>query len=180
MSDTEVAPLISEFLVDMKSYDIGECIRRNPFTEIYRAVDKGTGCPVLVKRFLRPDQFDWAKKEVKILSVKNPLFVEMIGFAMSDREASIVFRNVANGTLNNVLQDEEEGIFVRLGWDATSKSKCIFGIAAAMSAVHARRLRFGNLTPDDIFLDENFEPLLGGFEISSEFHQMWKKDLVVQ
>ena len=169
MSGNEATPLITDFMVEMSSYDIGEKIHRDSFGEIYQAVDKGTGSPVLVKRFRAyEDTFPWAMNEVRFLRVKNPLFLEMLGFGVCGREVSIVLRNAANGTLNGVLENETRGM-VRPGWDATSKSKCIFGIAAAMMAVHERGFLHGDLKPGNVFLDENFEPLLGGLHIVSEF-----------
>ena len=167
----EPAPLIVDFLTDMSGYNIGEYVHAGE-PSLLKAVDKGTGDPVLVKRFSsfprgRKD-FDLALREVRFLTVKNPLFVEMLGFSVCDEQTDIVLRNAVNGVLACVLIDEYRGK-VRPGWDATSKSKCIFGIAAAMKTVHSRGYIHKTLKPYNIFLDENFEPLLGGFERASEF-----------
>ena len=49
----------------------------------------------------------------------------------------------------------------------TVRSKIIFGIASAMSYMHHKCIAHGDLSLDNIFLDEHFEPKLIGFGITT-------------
>jgi serine/threonine protein kinase len=50
--------------------------------------------------------------------------------------------------------------------DATRKSKIIFGVVAGMASLHARGVLYRDLKPDNIFLNQEFEPVIGDFGIS--------------
>ena len=46
----------------------------------------------------------------------------------------------------------------------TIRSKIIYGIASAMSYVHHKKIYHYNLKIDNVLLDENYEPVITGFE----------------
>jgi serine/threonine protein kinase len=51
------------------------------------------------------------------------------------------------------------------GWDETAKSKCVFGVAAAMHYAHSRGIIHRDLRPENILLDEKYEPRVSDFVV---------------
>jgi serine/threonine protein kinase len=53
-------------------------------------------------------------------------------------------------------------------WNATTKSKCVFGIAAGMAYLHEKGIIHRDLTPDNVLLDANNEPVIGGLGFAAK------------
>ena len=45
----------------------------------------------------------------------------------------------------------------------TIRSKIVFGVAAIMKKIHSKKIIFQNLRLERIYLDDNLEPVIGGF-----------------
>jgi serine/threonine protein kinase len=107
---------------------------------------------------------------MEILSLLNhPGCVKLIAVApqglSGDPRSVFVTKLAANGNLDEAVQKEMEGAPIR-GWNATKKSICIFGIAAALKYIHSLGVMHRDLTRANIFLNERFEPIVSDFALS--------------
>lgn len=81
------------------------------------------------------------------------------------RALAIITPLMRNGDLSNIIADEldqEETV----GWNATKKSICIFGIAAGMKVIHDHNICHGDLKEENVLLDDNMEPVIADFGFS--------------
>lgn len=82
--------------------------------------------------------------------------------------------------LSQVLKCERSGE-VPVGWNPTKKSIVVFGMAVAMAHLHSKNIVHGELSPQKIFLNEHFEPVIGGmgffkFTDNLMMNRVWDKD----
>ncbi|OHS96615.1 hypothetical protein TRFO_37199 [Tritrichomonas foetus] len=103
---------------------------------------------------------------------KCPGFIEVVGvtFSSSFKQGRnvIVTKHYENKTLRNVMDDLMKKKRT-LGYDNTAKQIIITGLAKAIEILHSNRIIHNEVTPSNIWLDENFYPHLGGFEFSTPF-----------
>jgi serine/threonine protein kinase len=117
---------------------------------------------------------DWQKsflRELEILaSNDHPATLRLLGFSLSlsenlaDRPV-IVTPLLPNGTIGDVLKLARQQK-PPSEWNPTTKSKCVFGIAAGMAYLHSREVMHRNLKPETVFFNENWEPVIGEFEFA--------------
>ena len=70
-----------------------------------------------------------------------------------------------NGTVADLLKKEREGN-PDPRWDATKKSICVFGVAAAMAYVHSKGILHRDLKTANVFVNDQFEPVIGDFGLA--------------
>ena len=168
--------LVSDYVVGIEQFELGSIVGGDSYAKYYDAVDKRTRAKVVVKMYMvmdtSPHVRTMAIREIKFLRERHPLIVELVGCGLivdgTETEFFMAFKPSPYVTLDGVLSDEKRGLAVD-GWDATSKSKCVFGIAAAMCVVHSRNSLHRNLKPANVQLDEHLEPVLGGLEFTREY-----------
>jgi serine/threonine protein kinase len=72
----------------------------------------------------------------------------------------VVMPYYKNGTLESAV---ERGV---REWNATKKSIAVFGIAVILKNVHGKGMAHRSIRPDNIYLDNNWEPVLSNFGLS--------------
>jgi serine/threonine-protein kinase len=58
------------------------------------------------------------------------------------------------------------------GWGATQWTKALFGVAAVMARVHARRVVHRDIKPDNILLDAGLEPWIADFGLARAMSEL--------
>ena len=174
MSDNDLITWASDLVVGIDQFEISDIVNRSSFGEFHDAVDKQTGEKVVVK-FVRDltnfysDVMKMLMREIKFLRERHPLIVELVGFGLiANAECFMVFKPAPCVPLEHVLRSEMKGLSPD-GWDGTSKSKCVFGIAAAMCVVHSRNYLHRDLKTYNVLLDEQLEPVIGGFDLVRQY-----------
>ena len=89
-----------------------------------------------------------------------------------DEKTMFVFPWMEHGTLERQLKREREGD-AEVGWNATKKSIVVFGTAVVMAYIHSKNILHRDLKPNNIFLNERFEPVVGDFRISCRVRDVW-------
>ncbi|PWA66488.1 protein kinase-like domain, Phloem protein 2-like protein [Artemisia annua] len=139
---------------------------------------------IIVKRFLVDYVKDESKRfwtEVSMLSsLKHKNLVSIIGFS-NDEEKIIIYKKEANRSLKTYLSDQT------LTW--MQRLKICIGIAKALNYIHYDAGRdfsviHCNIRSSKVFLDDQWEPKLSGFEISlkstvaQRHHLLLTRDIV--
>ena len=176
MSTSEFMDLVSDHVVGIDQFELGRIVDADWCAKSHDAIDKMTGTKVVVKicdiRIIDPFDREGFMRKIKFQKERHPLIVEFVGCGLiadgTETRFFMAFKPALYVTLDSVLKDEMKGLAAD-GWDATSKSKCVFGIAAAMCVVHSRNFLHRDLKPSNVQLDEHMEPVLGGFELAREY-----------
>jgi serine/threonine protein kinase len=176
--------MFPELLITPDSYtkDGGIC-GRGTFGDVYKGVMRTTKEVVAVKVLRVSEHMFQAEAEQKafvrelavLARLKHPGVLGLVGFHVpqfgetSEKEIpespTIVTKWMAHGSVGDAISNELDGQPI-LGWNPTKKSKCIFGIAAAMSYVHSRSITHRDLKPQNVMLNDDFEPVLVDFGLS--------------
>ena len=139
-------------------------------------IDRTTGEKVWCERAYRysdqamnPD-YGLLRQARELVKVQHPNVVEIVGFASDESEIRVFTKLLPNGTLADVLNHERVGDCPSW-WNATTKSKCVFGIASAMRFIRSKGVCFDFLRPSMVFFTNMFEPCLGWFYLYEEEEQ---------
>jgi serine/threonine protein kinase len=110
-------------------------------------------------------------RELTILvSIRHPSILPIVGYTLPDRPDpggvyTILTEFMPNGNLQKWEDQEAQGV-PNPGFDATCKSKVVFGLAVAMAHLHSRHVVHRDLKSENVFLDGNWEPRLADFGLS--------------
>jgi serine/threonine protein kinase len=145
-------------------HEIGESFRCRKMV----AKDRKTGEARWIRRYCSNSRFREQWHMFRILEIlagnNHPTALRLIGFWL-DESPSEGWTEVTefhdNGSLESVLKAERTGSGPCL--TATQKSKIIFGIVCGMAYLHSRGIFHSNLNPRHILLNEEWEPVIGGF-----------------
>ena len=155
-------PLLCDFLFSEDDFEIDRSRVlvpvRTSFSDVVFAVQKSTGLDVAV-RFMDVDAHRVAKQAMLMVRCAHPLILPLVGFGVCP-SPFLVTKFMRNGDLAQVLK-QEFASKAPAGWDATAKSKCVFGIAAGMAFLHFKKIVHRDLKPDNVLLDDDFEPVIG-------------------
>ena len=164
------SPEISDFLVSEDEFEKGRMIGCGSFTTCYLGVQKETGLKVAMAFYRDIPSIDESEMMLRVVTYlgrfAHPLIVPLIGFGIAP-SSFLVTKFMPNGALESMLR--ERGSKPPKGWDATAKSKCVFGIAAGMAFLHSKNIIHRDLKPINILLDDDFEPVIGGLECATEY-----------
>jgi serine/threonine protein kinase len=103
---------------------------------------------------------DRARRTTLPLIVNLPHLVPTVGFCVNGGQFGLLTSFFRNGTLAAAVYEMQKGE-PRAGFGPTQLSKCIFGIARTMARFHSRGAIHRNLILKHVFLDDQFEPVLG-------------------
>lgn len=111
-------------------------------------------------------------REINIISKLNyPNILKFIGYSSrnlkDEPKPTIVTEFILNGSLNDILDNERNGL-ASPDWNDTKKLINIYGIAAGMAYLHSRNILHRDLKPDNIYLDDFLFPKIGDFGLSKK------------
>jgi serine/threonine protein kinase len=137
---------------------------------VYKAVPISTGANVAVKHVImsNDDARKYYTRELAALrALSHPACQSYIASKERDSEAILVTRLEPHGTLEATLKCEFGGVTPQC-W-ITKKTIIVFGIAFAMEHIHKKGFAHRDLKPGNVFLDENYEPVIGDFGAATDF-----------
>jgi serine/threonine-protein kinase len=168
--------MLSRFIVPLSRFEKGDYLGGGAYGTVYRGTDKSNDQEVAIKYMNGPispeikDQVGFIR-ELEILAENDhPATLRLVGFTINrDPKVGpiIVTALMPNGTLQDAVKNERSG--KATGLDATAKSICMFGIAAAMASVHSKGVLHRDLKPDNVLLTADNEPVVADFGISRYF-----------
>ena len=166
-------PLFCDFLSSEDDFEIdrGRSVALGCFGNIYRAVQKETGLDAAMNFpqncVMGTGEQMVVKQAMFLVRCAHPLIVPLVGFGVSP-SPFLATKLMRNGDLGHVLA-QEFASKPPSGWDATAKSKCVFGTAAGMAFLHSKTIIHRDLKPGHILLDDDFEPVIGDFDLAADF-----------
>ena len=130
-----------------------------------------SGRELAVKRYDPAGEWErmWFELSV-MLELEHEAIMPLLGVSMRDGKIEAVFPWMES--LFDVLKREREGEMIN-GWNATKKSIVVYGMAVAMAYIHSKNIAHCLLNPTHVFLNENFEPVVGGFWWSWFLEEPW-------
>ena len=152
-------------------------IGRGSYGTVYKATYKGR---VVAAKQMIPKGSSTLMRELSIMAaVNHPATLGLVGFQLAGGNASedgedplrlamgpmILTPLMTNGALDEMLKMEFNKQ-ARPEWNATAKSKVVFGIAVGMAYLHSLGIVHRDLKPANVLLNENFEPVVADFGLS--------------
>jgi serine/threonine protein kinase len=161
------ADILSSGIVKLTDFIKGQELGFGNFGHVYLGTERRTGRKVPMKE-VNPYKDSREQKffirELQILHGNNhPATLCLIGYfpPTATNGGVLITDFMPNGTLDKYRRGLRS-----IGWNATTQSKVIFGVAAAMAHCHSRGIIHRDLKPDNIFLSEALEPVVADFGIS--------------
>lgn len=108
-------------------------------------------------------------------SLKHPNLIELVGFSFqtkSDKTYNIYSKYIPNKTLIEVLKEDQQLSKGDKTLNPTLLSIIFYGITSVMSYLHQNNIVHRDLKPDNVFLDENYYPVLSGLGSSRIYNEM--------
>ena len=166
--------------INIKEYKIQKRIGCGTFGDVFQVKHEKSReiyAAKIIKKSIQTDFNDRLRdlsREVNILStIKHPSVVVFIGFSSVDfnneKNPVIITEILPNGSLYDVLSLERKGLS-NFNWNMTRKLINIYGIASAMSFLHANKIIHRDLKPANILMDEFLCPKIADFGLSKKMH----------
>jgi serine/threonine protein kinase len=165
---------ISQFYVDLFNYELMKECGSGSYSSVSLAKHKTTGDIVAIKQIRRNTgdlkREQMFEREVEILgTVRHPALLNLCGCTpyVADGEAlpMIVIPFMSNGSVDDLLKLERDGK-APAEWTPTQKQIVLFGIASGMAFLHDHRVIHRDLKPDNVLLEDRFEPKISDFGLS--------------
>jgi serine/threonine protein kinase len=151
------------FIRELSDYEEIRRIGRGSCRDFFLARELSSGKEVVLGQLFRDERYYreyFVERATLPLILNLPWIVPTLGFIADAERSVIVNEYFANRTLADVLKAMHAGK-TPAGFGPTQLTKCVFGIAFVMSAIHSRGVIHGNLSDKAVFLDSKFEPFLG-------------------
>ena len=164
---------VSDLIVDIDTFEFLETQKLPSSRLACRAIDKRTGEQVRVLvhevNFSSPTNRSLIMKQQEFFREKSPLIPELVGCGQYLDDAKTFFFMVfkyplSELSLDAALMTEMCGCAPR-DWDATSKTKYVFGFAAALCLLDSRDA-VDFFEPAWLKLDDNVEPFVDPMKFS--------------
>ena len=163
-------------LINISAFTLLKKIGSGSYADVYKVIQKNTGitfaAKVMKKKYdkLTKDERQNLKREIDIMiKLKHESVVKFIGFSPFNfkrkRYPVIILEYLPNKTLKEILNLEKISNSPE-GWDGTKKLINMYGIASAMSYLHANDIIHRDLKPDNILMDEYLFPKIADFGLS--------------
>ena len=166
---------LSEFALNKEDYTKGPReLGHGTFGVVYEGVYRrnGANLRVAVKEPKDPNEGQQnVMRELGILaSINHPTLLRLVGvhLAGDDIGPTILTPLMENGDLGKILRDELHGKRIP-GWNPTTKTICVFGIAVGMAYLHSKGIIHRDLKPHNVFVNDAFEPVIADFGLSRCF-----------
>ncbi|KAM0038585.1 putative protein kinase RLK-Pelle-CR4L family [Helianthus debilis subsp. tardiflorus] len=115
-------------------------------------------------------QGDELQKEISMVkSLEHKNIISILGYNDENNEKIIVYEQGVHGTLDQHLTDPS------LTW--LQRLKICLGVARALSYIHYDIIHC-DINSSKIFLDQDWEPKIYGFELSTKYPQSWRHRLL--
>jgi serine/threonine protein kinase len=162
---------ISQYVIDLDDYTIIQKVGSGTFGTVYSASHNTSREVVAIKCIKEKMHGEELQKafirEVETLARnQHPATLQLLGFSIipdtrfREEGPILILPFMKNGTLNDIIDaNGTESTF-------TVKSKCVFGIACGMAALHSTDTIHRDLKPENVFLDENYDPVIADFGMS--------------
>ena len=156
---------LSQLRIDGRDVKIGEQIADWSGCDVFKGTYKGRCVAVCV-----PAADGWVADDRDLFSqlqnysrMNHAGILQLIGLDWREVHHPVVLTPLmSNGTIADLLEKERKGM-ADPRWDATKKSICVFGVAAAMAYAHSKGIHHPGLNPAKVFLNDQLEPVIGGF-----------------
>ena len=149
------------FSEDEFEFERDQPVGMTSFRRVFFGVQKKTGLEVALW-FTDVGVRAATKQFMLLVKCAHPLIVPVVGLGVSP-SPFLVTKFMRNRDLEVVLA-QEFASKPPAGWDATAKSKCVFGIAAGMAFLHSKKIIHRDLRPRSVLLDDDFEPVISNFD----------------
>jgi serine/threonine protein kinase len=170
---------LGRYFKDPKDYEEIRKLGQGACGIVFLAKEKATGAFVAIKKITDMadprDQRSFIREVIVPLRLNLPGIVKLIGFrwpeVVDPRDPSvttpavIITELMPNGTLDDAVKAAHCG-HPKEGFGPTELSKAIFGVAATMAQVHAKKAIHRDLKPGNIFLDDVMEARIADFGLA--------------
>ena len=168
-----------EFL-DLNNFEKLSIIGQGSFGKVFKVIKKDSKEIYAAKISLQQLNVDQQalitnlKREVNIISqLDHPSILKFIGYSPIDFSQepypTIVTEYSSNGSLDRIINQERQSLSLPQ-WDDTQKLINIYGIASAMSYLHANNIIHRDLKPANILEDDYLFPKIADFGLSKVSH----------
>ncbi|KAK8883615.1 hypothetical protein M9Y10_042709 [Tritrichomonas musculus] len=168
---------MNEFL-DISKFIKQALIGEGTFSQVYKVIEHDTGNIFAAKisklSETKKRLITYLKREINIISqLHHPSVLKFIGYSPIDFKHEyypvIITEYSSNGSLEDVIKSERK-YMPPPTWSDTKKLINIYGIASAMSYLHAHNIIHRDLKPANILEDDNFFPKIADFGLSKISH----------
>jgi hypothetical protein len=166
---------VSAFEAKERDFERMEQLGVGSFGQVHMARETRTGAIVALKRahkqYLEDRELESFNREVRILaSIRHPALLRLCSYVPANNprneNPAIAIEFARYGPLENFIQ----GRAVHKEWDLTQRYIVAYGIAVGMMVLHKRFIIHRELNPDNVLIDEHFEPKIGSFANSKAAH----------
>jgi hypothetical protein len=172
-------PVDPELIARLPNYTQFGYLARGVYGVVYRAVRSSDSVVVAIKHteFSDEDLRKFFRREIVALQtlshekMSHPTCLSYFDHIEWANEGVLVTPFQRNGTLDTALKLEASG----MPYDMWSTKKVIIalGVAFGMEYVHHKGWVHRDLKTANIFLNENFEPIIGDFGLATELHGVY-------
>ena len=166
---------ISKWMIDERDVEIdrSRCLDIG-WHEKFKGTYKGRSVAVWVpSEYMDADDSKRRERAVSVFArMKHAGTLRLIGFHIPETVncgPTILTPLMPNGTVADLLKKERAGN-PDPRWDATKKSICVFGVAAAMAYVHSKGILHRDLKTANVFVNDQFEPVIGDFGLARMYY----------
>jgi serine/threonine protein kinase len=156
-------------IVDVRDYYVENLIRRQGEVQISNGRHLETNERVTVRRLQFSTNLAVTARALAIQAqLQGPGIAKLLGFRYVPVEEYPIYwlePLYQSGTIDQLIREAHVKSF-RPQFGPTTVSKVIFGIAAIMYRLHSLRIIHRDLRPSNIYLNDNGEPELGGFDFA--------------
>lgn len=165
-----------ETTLDLNQYNLLKKIGSGAFSEVYKVEEKSSktifAAKILLKSLEQEDNTTIIdlRREINIMSKLNhPSILQFIGFSptnfLNELKPVIITEFMPNDSLQEIINLERKSISASF-WNDTRKLINIYGIASAMSYLHAHNIIHRDLKPANILMDSFLCPKIADFGLS--------------
>ena len=183
--------LVSSLLVDEEDFDRdSQDMSRKQNGTVFEGTLKKTSPPMRVAVWeartedREIEEADWQaslKDAVALANTKHPGIISPVGVCIGTIGRTryglkyVLTPFMENGSVHSHAEKEFMGK-PDPRWDATRKSMCVFGIAATMAHMHSLGILHGHLKLQNVFLNEQFEPVISEAGLRKPVSLNWDMD----
>lgn len=164
---------LAQYVIDRRDFRIERKVGSGAYASVSLAVDEKNERKVAIKKMKKEvekhmSQVMFIREITILLSIKHPTILTLHGFSIpSDNRDCyyIVTEWMSNGTLK-ALEEAELDKTHSQRYNATTKTKILFGVAVGMRHCHSKNVLHRDIKAENIFIDDNYEPRIADFGLA--------------